>query len=129
LARVLTVGHQRGWLMRLNKYLVAVIIGILVSTAALGADNKRFEQCRTKLKQAQKLDLLYNMDWKKGHEPVIIVGPTFYQISFDAKEGFVETLNCFFVTGESGKYINFDLLDWRTNKKVARYSYGKLNVE
>jgi hypothetical protein len=115
--------------MRLHKYLTVVIIGIVVSATAFAADDKRLEQCRSKLKQAQKLDLLYNMDWKKTREPVVIVGPTFYQIPFDAKEGFAETLNCFFMAGDSGKYINFDLLDWRTNKRVARYSYGKLNLE
>ena len=90
------------------------------------AENKRFEQCRAKLKKAQNLDLLY--DLKIDPLPRVIVGPTFYTVPLDAKQGFADTVNCFLMTGED-KYINFDLLDYRTGKRVARYSWGKLEVE
>ena len=105
------------------------LICVAISARAISGDDKHFEECRAKLIKAQKLDLLYNMDWKKGTEPLVVVGPTFYRIPFDAKESFAETLNCFFMGGDTNKYISFNLRDWRTNKKVARYSYGKLKVE
>ena len=105
------------------------LICLVFTTQAISDDDKRFEECRAKLIKAQKLDLLYNMDWKKGTEPLVVVGPTFYSVPFDAKEGFAKTLNCFFMGGDISKYISFDLRDWRTNKKIARYSYGKLKVE
>jgi hypothetical protein len=114
----------------MNKTALSILsLALALSSGAFAADDKRFEACKAKLIKAQKLDLLYDMDWKGTAEPRVVVGPTFYSIPIDAKEGFVETLNCFFMAGESGKYINFDLLDWRTGNPVARYSYGKLKVK
>lgn len=110
--------------------LVAVLlaaIGIAGSVSAAG--DKRFETCRVKLIQAQKVDLLHDLDWKPPKEPNVVAGPTFFTIPIDAKEGFAETVNCFLMAGESGKYINFDVLDWRTGKSVGRYSYGKFKMK
>ena len=92
----------------------------------LAKENKRFEQCRAKLKKAQKLGLLY--DVTIDPLPRVVVGPTFYTIPLDAKQGFAETVNCFLMTGQD-KYINFDLLDYQTGHVVAEYSYGKLSVK
>ena len=88
---------------------------------------KKFEGCRAKLKKAQKLDLLNNMDFQGGI-PLVVVGPTFYRVDYVTKQGLADTINCFLMTGED-KYINFDMLDYRTNKVVAKYSYGKLQME
>ena len=87
----------------------------------------RFEDCRAKLKKAQQLDLLYNLDFKGG-EPLVVVGPTFYTVPFDTKQNFADTINCFLMTGEA-KYINFDLRDYRTNEVVAVYRFGKLKMK
>lgn len=111
------------------RYLVVLLIAIGITSSVSAADDKRFERCKAKLIQAQKLDLLYDMDWKPPKEPKVVVGPTFFTIPIDAKEGFVETINCFLMAGESGKYINFDVLDWRTGKSVGRYSYGKFKMK
>lgn len=93
------------------------------------AKDERFEACRSKLIISQKLDVLYNLEWKRGDiPPKITVGPTFYTMSFDAKEAFAETVNCFCVAGAEDAFINFDLFDSMTGKKVARYSYGKLKM-
>lgn len=96
--------------------------------SASATDDKRFDTCRAKLIQAQKLDLLYDMDWKPPKEPRVVVGPTFFSIPIDAKEGFVETVNCFLMAGED-RYINFDVLDYRTGKSLGRYSYGKFKMK
>ena len=89
--------------------------------------NKRFEECREKLKKAQQLEVLYDLEWKRAM-PKVVVGPTFYSIPIDAKQGFADTVNCFLMTGKSN-YIDFDLLDWQTGKLVARYSLGRLKMD
>lgn len=96
-------------------------------SASTAASEARFEECREKLKQAQKLDVLYNLDMQRG-SPLVVVGPTFYNMPFDAKQNFADTINGFLMAGEN-KFINFDLLDYRTNKVVAKYRYGKLKME
>ena len=92
----------------------------------LAKENKRFEQCRAKLKKAEKLDLLH--DLTIGPLPRVVVGPTFYTIPLEAKQGFADTVNCFLMTGQDS-YVNFDLLDYQTGHVVAEYSYGKLSVK
>jgi len=87
----------------------------------------RFEDCRAKLKKAQQLELLYNLEIQ-GAEPLVVVGPTFYTVPFDTKQNFADTINCFLMTGQA-KYINFDLRDYRTNEVVAVYRYGKLKMK
>ena len=88
---------------------------------------KRFEDCREKLVRSQELEVLYNLELKRA-APKVVVGPTFYTMPFDAKQGFAETINCFLMQGEP-KYIVFDLLDWRTEKRVARYTLGTLKMD
>jgi hypothetical protein len=96
------------------------------SAEQAGEENRRFETCRTKLKKAKRLDLLY--DLKMDPLPRVVVGPTFYTIPLDAKQGFADTVNCF-VTAGKDEYINFDLLDYRTGHVVAEYSYGRLRMK
>lgn len=91
-------------------------------------NNKNFEACRQKLVLAQKSNVLYDLDWKLPAEPRVVIGPTFYTMPFDAKENFALTINCFLMTGKSS-YVNFDLLDWQTNKKIGRFSNGKLKLD
>jgi hypothetical protein len=112
-----------------TRSLVMLLIAIAITGGVSSADDNRFETCKAKLIQAQNLDLLYDMDWKPPQEPRVVVGPTFFTIPIDAKEGFIETVNCFLMAGESDKYINFDVLDWRTGKSVGRYSFGKLKMK
>ena len=88
-------------------------------------DDKRLEVCRGKLFQAQKLDVLYDLDWKLPKEPRVVAGPTFFSMPIDAKEGFVDTVNCFLTAGQAGKCVNFDVLHWQTGKAIGRFSYCK----
>ncbi len=99
-----------------------------VASEADPKKEQRFEECRSKLKKAQKLDLLHDLDWKSGSvKPRVVVGPTFYRADFSAKQAFAKTVNCFLMGG-STDVINFDLLDWRTEKRVARFKYGELKM-
>ena len=105
-------------------------LAILLFTVAANnclADTKRFEICKSKLIQAQKLGVLYDLDWKPPTEPKVIAGKTFFSISIDAKEGFAETVNCFLVAGDQ-KFVNFDILSWKTGTSVGRFSYGKFKI-
>lgn len=92
------------------------------------SEKKRFAECREKLLKTQGLGALYDVDWKIRQEPKVVVGRNFDDLPFPAKQALVDTLNCFFMGG-ADKYINFDLRDWRTNKVIGRYSYGKLKLE
>ena len=98
------------------------------SAAAKKQREERFEKCRGKLKQAQQLGLLYNMDLKRGLPKVWVREPDFDELPIDAKEGFADTVNCFLMVGRN-TYITFDLLDSRSSKVVATYSAGRLTVK
>lgn len=104
----------------------ALILCLLFVSGTATAD--RFEDCRAKLKQAQGLDLLTNMTFDKGI-PKVWIGPTWYTMPIDAKEGFAETAACFFTAGDSSKAIAFDIFDGRSGKKIARWKHTKLEVE
>lgn len=109
--------------------LISMVAAAAISIPAIAApSNTQFEQCKSKLIKAQKLNILYQFDIER-QRPKIVVGPTFFQLPIDAKEGFADTLNCFLVGGEQGTYIPFNLLHWQTGKRVARYSSGKLEME
>lgn len=98
-----------------------IVLLILVGSAS-GADQA--EVCRQKLIKAQQLGVLYDLDWKPGKMPKVIVGPTFHQMPLDAKEGFVEAVNCFFMGGKGGA-INFDVKEHLNHKVVGSWTYGR----
>jgi hypothetical protein len=100
-----------------------------VAKKSEASDDKRFEQCRTKLIKAQKLGVVYDIQWDGKTYPRVMVGPTFFNMALDAKQGFADTLNCFFMVGEHGKYIEIEFLDWRTGKSIGRYSYGRVEMD
>lgn len=104
--------------------LFAAVLSFLAAAPAWvgAASDAQLEECRRKLIQAQKLDMLHNLDWKLPKEPKVVVGPTFIQMPIDAKEGFVDTVNCFLMAGESGKCVNFSVLRWQTGKAIGRFS-------
>lgn len=108
-----------------------VLCGVFIYTLAFAdaASDERFEACRKKLIQAQKLDVLHDLDWKPPREPKVVAGPTFFRIPIDAKEGFAENVNCFLVAGETGKCVNFDVLHWQTGKPVGRFSYCRFKMK
>ena len=102
----------------------AMAVALLLSGSvwADAGSETRFEDCRSKLIQAQKLDVLYNLEWESPREPKVVVGPTFFSMAIDAKEGFVETVNCFLMAGESGRCVNFNVLHWQTGKAAGRFA-------
>lgn len=93
------------------------------------ADDAKLEECRAKLKAANKVDVIHDLQWKLPNEPRAVVGPIFFNLPFDAKENFVRTVNCFLMAGDESKGVNFDLLEWKNNKKVGRWELGKLKMK
>lgn len=115
--------------MLLRTGLAAVLAAASIAAHAASANDQRFEQCRAKLKKAQKLELLYDMKFESPRGWRVYVGPTFHRVPIDAKEGLAETLNCFFVAGQQGRCMNYVLLDWRSGKQVARFHNCRLKMD
>lgn len=109
-----------------NKHLLVITLVAIAAIPMHAAD--RFETCKAKLVKAQKLGVLRDLKWKGTAEPTVVVGPTFLDMAFDGKEGFAETVNCFLVTGDPKKFVNFDVVEWRNGTTVGRFSYGKLKM-
>ena len=119
--------HQLSSRAQINIAIGLVIYGAISTTAF--ADEAQFQECRGKLVKAQQIDLLYDMKWDKGKLPYVVVGPTFFTIPFDAKEGFAKTVSCFLTAGNTDECITFDFLDFRTNKPVATFRNCALKVK
>lgn len=103
------------------------IIIFAVAFVVSGAQANDLEKCRAKLKSAQKLDVLYAMEWKKGQQPHVVAGRTYYQMPFDGKEGFADTVNCFLTGGDNPRScINFDIKHWQTGKASETYRFCRL---
>lgn len=102
---------------------ILIIFGLSLSVEAYAdaASEKRFEECRSKLIQAQKLEVLYDMDWKSPKEPKVVAGPTFFQMPIDAKEGFTETVNCFTLGLPDDKRKVF--VSWPDSKEIDGIFY------
>lgn len=104
-----------------------LIAAITIAAITLSAQADEFEQCRNKLKSAQKLGVLHALDWQKGKLPHVVAGRTYYQMPFDAKEGFAETVNCFLTGGEPKKScVSFDIKHWQTGKPTEAFRNCKL---
>ncbi|KKM67991.1 hypothetical protein LCGC14_1465510 [marine sediment metagenome] len=113
--------------MRYQSQFLALMLLVVLGMPSVSWGAEKEEACRRKLVKAQELGMLYDLDWKPPKEPRVVVGKTFFRVAIDAKEGFAETLNCFLMGGDN-KYINFNLIHWRTGKKVGRWSYGRLKM-
>lgn len=108
---------------------LAAAVASLACSAALADDNARLEACRAKLKAAQKLEVLYDLQWEKGRGPRVLAGPTYRRLPLDAKEGFAETLNCFLTAGEAGKCMNFDIRDFRSGAVLHTFRNCRLKTQ
>ena len=106
------------------KLRIGCILAMMAAAQVAIANDVRLEQCREKLKAAQKLDVLYDLKWK-GATPHVVAGPTYYKMPFDAKEGFAETVNCFLMAGKSG-CLTFEIKHWREGKAYERFHMCKL---
>jgi len=81
------------------------------------------------LVKAQKLDLLYDLDWRPPKEPKVVVGSGFYKISFGTQENLILTINCFLMAGNDKQFVNFDVLDWKTGKRIGRFADVKFKMD
>lgn len=102
----------------------AALLLLLLFPAISHAGDAELEACRAKLKQAQKLAVLTDLQWK-GASLYVVAGRTYYTMPFHAKEGFADTVNCFAMAGKNDCLI-FDITHWRTGKATDRYSNCKL---
>lgn len=96
------------------------ILAALAGDAFAQADAARAKQCGDKLEQARKLDLFYRHE-TRGGALRIYVGPTYFRVPIDAKEGFAETVSCFLVNGDRKQCANFELYHWTTGQMVGRF--------
>lgn len=103
---------------------IAPLLLVLLATSSF-ANDAALESCRAKLKQAQKLEVLSDLQWK-GPRLHVVGGPTYYQMPFHAKEGFADTVNCFAMAGKTG-CLSFEILHWRSGKATDRYHACKLS--
>lgn len=110
------------------RLLAMVLVVAMCSSESLASD-ARFEQCQKKLKAAHQLDLLHAFDWKPPKAPYVVAGPTFGKIDISAKQGFADTVNCYLVGGDDAKLINFEILDYRSGRRIAEYRNGRLRVD
>lgn len=109
----------------------ALPLGLCLSASvwADAASDSRFETCRQKLIQTQRLEVLYDLDWKLPEEPKVVVGPTFFRMPIDAKESFADNVNCFLMTGATGKCVSLNILHWQTGKAAGRFSNSRFNMK
>lgn len=109
-----------------------IILGFLFGVAPTmlyAKSDKTLEQCRAKLKAAQKLDLLYDLKFDGTAAPTVVVGPTYETLPFDARENFALIVNCFINAGKTDQFINFPLLDYKTHAVVGTFRNGHLQAE
>lgn len=114
------------------KYLIFINLALFVISATGGTkeanlQKSAFNRCKTKLLAAQRLGVLYDIKIKPGQEPYVLVGPTFFSISIDAKEGFAQTVSCMLTDNDNG-CMNFDLRSYLTGKPVAQFHHCKLSM-
>ncbi len=94
----------------------------LTTVAQPRADEAKFEECRLKLVKAQDLGVLYDLKMKAPRFEVV-VGETFFQMPYDAKKGFVDTVNCWVREASSDRtMLPFTLIYWQTGKRVGEFS-------
>lgn len=105
------------------RFAIVVLAALVAAPACAG----EFENCRDTLKQAQQIGVLHALDWQKGRMPHVVAGRTYYRLSFDAKEGFAATLNCFLSGADTPRScVTFEIKHWQTGKATDVYRYCKL---
>jgi hypothetical protein len=86
-----------------------------------------YDICKGKLERAKELDVLSDLN-AKGASIKVTVGPAFFTVPIDTQQEFARTVNCFFVKGVD-RGVSFDLIHWRTGKKVASWNGDRLDVD
>ena len=85
------------------------------------------DACNAKLQRAKELDMLYDVGVREAGIQVL-VGPTYFTVPIDEKNGFAEVVNCVLLNGAGGG-IAFDLVHWQTGKRVARWNGYQLDID
>jgi|CXWL01.1.fsa_nt_gi hypothetical protein len=98
-----------------------------MSPEQVEAQKARYAGCTEKLKKAQELDMIHDMQ-SKGASFKVLVGPTFFTVPIDAKQGFGEVVNCVILKGGSGG-ISYDFVHWQTGKRVGSWNGYKVEMD
>jgi hypothetical protein len=129
------------------KWLLLTLFGLLILASIIDNKNKptptpktsaqieaeskaataTYEACNAKLQKAKELDMLYEIGGR-GARIKVFVGPTYFNVPVDAKEGFAQVVNCVLMEGKGGG-IPFELLHWQTGKRVASWNGYRFDVD
>jgi len=91
------------------------------------AVQETYDACNSRLEKAKEAGMLYDIGGR-GASIKILVGPTYFEVPIDVKEGFAKVMNCVLVKG-SGGGVPFEFIHWQTGKQVASWNGYKLKVE
>lgn len=98
-----------------------------MSPEQVEAKRARYADCKEKLKKAQELEMIYDIQ-AKGASLKVLVGPTFFTVPIDTKQGFGEVVNCVILEGGSGG-IPYPFIHWQTGKRVGSWNGYKVEMD
>jgi len=107
---------------------LAICIALAVAHASAAPDAKRAAECQRKVNLANKNEMIYQADFKTA-ELIVYVGPTYFMVPIDVKQGLAAAISCVVVQGDSSKVAEFSFRHWQTGRLVAKYRYGRLEVD
>ena len=84
--------------------------------------------CLTKLEHAKELNILYDLKFQGGRAQAF-VGPSWFSLPIEDKQGFHETLQCVLTSGQGGTLTSFEYRHWQSGKMVGETSFsGRFKV-
>ena len=92
-------------------------------TEPTAEEKLRLAECETKLNKATGLGLVTKMS-NRG----IYIGPTFHNITIDAKQGLFETIQCVALEGKPGG-LPLPIYDGNTGKKIGRWTGSRVDLD
>ena len=104
---------------------VAIILASLFAQPSLAGPQ---EVCQEKVVEGQRLGLLRALKKDGGSIIVIVNEPAYVASSFDSKVGLAKNIQCAIV-GEGKVLSDMQFRSDRSNKTLATWKFGDLNVE
>ena len=83
------------------------------SSAEKSATEKQFKLCQAYLIDAQRAEVLNDLDWKPPSEPYVVAGPAFMAMPIKAKKAFTLMVNCLLMAGDTELWLNLGDDGWR----------------
>ena len=88
---------------------------------------ERVADCQSAVLTAKTLKVLDALRLD-GPAPEVVAGPEFFKMSFASKRAIIADVNCAEV-GTKGGAIPFDVLHWRTGKRIGRFRAGRFQMD